>query len=338
MTQTISDSKLSGLELMRLEMQRQIPDSLETLKACASDAAMIAQNIRATGRVLMLGMGASHYANRICEPFYRALEIDAISIPLSEAIYAPFPNQDRVTLLVSQSGASGEVSKYLEFFSNRERQYGLTLEAQSPLAKGLPSLVAHGGTERGFAATRSLLLTLVMHASILEALGSNDNVRAALQAPIPNVDVALETVSASRTLIYSGRTHLQGLAEVCALHTAELARVPALALEGGQFKHGPLELLEPSFGVVFLRAGGATSSLTSSLIETCLRAGITPIVFDASGEPELSNTVTIPIAHHHGLSSAIAAMLPLQNFVIGFARQRIEHVAEPRFSSKVTAE
>jgi hypothetical protein len=42
-------------------------------------------------------------------------------------------------------------------------------------------------------------------------------------------------------------------------------------------------------------------------------------VFDASGEPELLNTVTVPIAQHHGLSSAIAAMLPLQNFVIGFA-------------------
>lgn len=337
MTQTFSGPKPSGLELMRLEMQHQIPDSLETLKICASDAALIAENIRATGRVLMLGMGASHCANRICEPLYRVLEIDAVAAPLSEAIYAPFSNQDRVTLLVSQSGASGEVSKYLELFSNRERQYGLTLEPQSPLTKGLPSLVAHGGTERGFAATRSLLLTLVMHASILEALGSKDDVRNALQSPIPNVDAALETVSASRTLIYSGRRHLQGLAEVCALHTAELARVPALALEGGQFKHGPLELLEPSLGVVFLRASGPTASLTSSLIETCLRAGITPIVFDASGEPELSGTVTIPIAHHHGLSSAIAAMLPLQNFVIGFAQQRIEHVAEPRFSSKVTA-
>ena len=338
MTQTFSAPKPSGLELMRLEMQRQIPDSLETLKACANDAAMIAENIRATGRVLMLGMGASHYANRICEPLYRALEVDAVSTPLSEAIYAPFPNQDRVTLLVSQSGASGEVSKYLELFGSRERQYGLTLEVQSPLAKGLPSLVAHGGTERGFAATRSLLLTLTMHASILEALGSNDDVRSALQTLVPNVDAALKTVCASRTLIYSGRTHLQGLAEVCALHTAELARVPALALEGGQFKHGPLELLEPSFGVVFLRAAGPTASLTESLVQTCLRAGITPIVFDASGEPELSNTITISIAQHHGLSSAIAAMLPLQNFVIGFAQQRIEHVAEPRFSSKVTTE
>jgi fructoselysine-6-P-deglycase FrlB-like protein len=331
-------TKPSGLELMRLEMQRQIPDSLETLKTCASDAAMIAQNIRATGRVLMLGMGASHYANRICEPLYRSLEIDAVSAPLSEAIYAPFPNQNRVTLLVSQSGASGEISKYLELFVSRERQFGLTLEVHSPLAKGLPSLVAHGGTERGFAATRSLLLTLMMHASILEALGSKDDVRSALQTPIPNIDAALKTVSSSRTLIYSGRTHLQGLAEVCALHTAELARVPALALEGGQFKHGPLELLEPSFGVVFLRASGPTANLTSSLVETCHRAGITPVVFDASGEPALPSTVTIPIAHHHGLSSAIAAMLPLQQFVIGFAQQRIQHVAEPRFSSKVTAE
>jgi fructoselysine-6-P-deglycase FrlB-like protein len=286
----------------------------------------------------MLGMGASHYANRICEPLYRALEIDAVAVPLSEAIYSPFANQDRVTLLVSQSGASGKVSKYLELFSSRQRQFGLTLEAQSSLAKGLPSLVAHGGTERGFAATRSLLLTLMLHASILEALGSNDDLRSTFQSPIPNIDAALETVRASRTLIYSGRTHLQGLAEVCALHTAELARVPALALEGGLFKHGPLELLEPSFGVVFLRAAGPTASLTESLVQTCLRAGITPIVFDASGEPELSSTVTIPIAHHHGLSSAIATMLPLQKFVIGFAQQRIEDVAEPRFSSKVTAE
>jgi fructoselysine-6-P-deglycase FrlB-like protein len=328
----------SGLELMQLEMARQIPDALETLDRCARDAARIAEQIRATGRVLMLGMGASHFANRMCEPAYRALELDAVAVPLSEAIYAPFPDQARVTLLVSQSGASGEVSKYLEHFGNRERQFGLTLEPGSPLAKGLPSLVAHGGGERGFAATRSLLLTLAMHACILEALGASDDIRAALRGPVPNVEAALGTIATSRTLIYSGREHLQGLAEVCALHTAELARVPALALEGGQFKHGPLELLEPSFGVILLRASGPTASLTESLVRTSQRAGIIPVVFDASGEASLLGTVTVRIAQTRGLAGAIAAMLPLQAFVIGLARQRVEHVAEPRFSSKITAE
>ena len=54
-------------------------------------AGRIAGAIRETGRVLLLGMGASHAAGRAVEPLYRALGVDALALPLSEQLYAPLP-------------------------------------------------------------------------------------------------------------------------------------------------------------------------------------------------------------------------------------------------------
>jgi len=50
---------------------------------------------------------------------------------------------------------------------------------------------------------------------------------------------------------------LQGLAEAGGLSFMELARLPVLALELGQFVHGPFETLRPSSGLVLLRGAGA---------------------------------------------------------------------------------
>ncbi len=340
----LSALKTTGLELMQSEMARQKQDALASFKAASTMAGGIAVAARMTDRLTLLGMGASHYANRIVEGEYRRLGVEAQAMVLSEALYAPLAARERTVLIVSQSGASGEVSHYLQHARRGEARYGLTLDPSSPLANAVPCLIGQGGVELGFAATRSLFVTLALHASVLDALGGH--LSEEIQTIDDEIDTTLNTeiraavqhLSSTDVLLLSGRAHLQGLAEVTALHIAELARVPALALEGGQLAHGPLELLRPGVGVVLFRAPGQTAGLTASLAGLCLEAGVRPVVFDASGETQIAGAITVQLGALEGVIGAMRALIPVQRFLLEFAALRVEQVGEPLRSHKVTAE
>jgi fructoselysine-6-P-deglycase FrlB-like protein len=326
--------------LIQNEISRQHKDAIDSFAAASTLAGGIAIAARVTDRLGLLGMGASHYANRIVEGEYRRLGIDAQAVVLSEALYTPLAPRERTVLIVSQSGASGEVRHYLQDPRRGEARYGLTLDPSSPLATAVPCLIGLGGVELGFAATRSLFVTLALHASVLDALGANlgDQLETIHDPPRAEIQPAVQHLARADVLLHSGRAHLQGLAEVTALHIAELARVPALALEGGQLAHGPLELLRPGVGVVLFRAPGQTANLTASLARICLEAGVNPVVFDASGETPIDGTITVPLGVQEGVLGAMKALMVLQRFVLEFAALRVERVGEPIRSRKVTLE
>ena len=93
-----------------------------------------------------------------------------------------------------------------------------------------------------------------MHAAILSAIdGGGDGVIDSLLHPVePQVDAALAALADKTTIIISGRGVFRGVAEAASLMLMELARMPALGFEIGQFRHGPMELLSPDAGVVLL--------------------------------------------------------------------------------------
>ncbi len=327
----------TGFQLIERERERQFRDALASLDANRQMAGRVAESARRTGQVLLLGMGASHHANLVGAAALRAAGIEAFALPLSEALYAPLPERRRTVLLTSQSGGSVEAERYLQLAGREEERFGLTLNPEGSLGRTIPSLVAVGGSEQGFAATRSYLLTLALFGSIIQALGiSQDDVRAVLaQPPTPDVGRASAHLRSAEALVFSARGLLQGVAEVAALGILELARIPAFALEGGQLRHGPLEALSSRTGVVFLRDPAHTDR-TDRLILACGEAGVVPVVLDATGEPEQPGRITVQVGRQSGLAAAAALCGPLQTLLLEIAAQRVEHVGEPLRSSKVT--
>jgi fructoselysine-6-P-deglycase FrlB-like protein len=332
-----------GLFSIRAEMSRQHGDALASLTQAVAVAATIADSIRRTGRLTLIGMGGSHYMNRVVEPLYRRMGIDAVALVASELLYAPLPDHPTTALLVSQSGRSVEILRLLEHAPGRQERFGLTLNADSPLARAVPSLVGAGGAEKAYAATRSLLITQALHAAVLQALGMDlSDMLAILKAPLmvpPPAELLREAIALladCQTVAFSGRLELQGLAEAGSLCLTELGRVPALALEGGQFRHGPLEMLSPAIGVVLLRNAGETAALTARLAETCLETPMRPVVFDVSGEPPVPGALTFQFPRLTGLA-AVAAILPaMQSLLVELAARRVADVGIPRRSAKVT--
>ncbi|MBF6596062.1 MAG: hypothetical protein IVW51_16685 [Thermaceae bacterium] len=330
----------SSLEMIRSEMARQHADALASLEVNREAVKPLVAALGGSRRLLLLGMGGSHFAGRSAEGEYRGLGLDATALALSEVLYNPLPDLPRTALITSQSGESGEVLRYLETPPRQEQRFGLTLNETSPLARSLPGLLGSGGAEVGFAATRSLTVSLALHAALLEGLGQRQNdLRAVLQhPPDPDISEAIEQLAPTQVGVFVGRSSLQGIAEMAALGLSELARMPALAFEGGQFRHGPPEMLKPSLGLVFLKAAGATSSHSNGLIKLALQAGLHPVVFDTSGEAKIAGSTHIPLPPLSGLAAATALLYPLQKLLLALAARQVERVGEPVRSSKVTRE
>jgi fructoselysine-6-P-deglycase FrlB-like protein len=328
----------SGLELIRDEMRRQHADALASLEQATPMAKRVADSARSTGRLVLLGMGGSQYVNRIVEPLYRAQGIDTTALVVSEVLRAPLPSGNRTVLLTSQSGGSGEILRYAERPAGGEERFGMTLNGDSPLGKALPCLVAAGGPERAFAATRSMTLSLALHGAILRALGVDAGpLVAVLQKPTsPKVEAAIEQLVGCRAVVYSGRGVLQGVAEAAALGLMELARMPAFAEEGGQFQHGPLEMLGEGIGVVLFRPAGPDAAGAQRLVDVARAAGSPVVIYDVSGEAPVKDAVTVALPKAAGLAAAAAIFPAMQETMIGVAVKRVTGVGEPVRSTKVS--
>ncbi len=334
---TSNDDRPIGLQAIDREMARQNADAIASFESADDRAKAIAKSLRETGGLLLLGMGGSHAVNRAVEPLYRALGIEAIAVTLSEQLGMPLAIEGRTVLITSQSGESAEVLRWFSETGGSEDTFGLTLEGTSFLAGAAPCLVGAGGTELAFAATRSLTVSFALHLAVLSALGENPApALAVLAAPATNdIIAALAAFENVATVVTSGR-RLQGLAEALALGLTELSRYPCFSLEGGQLRHGPMEMLGPKVGVVLLRGNDATADLVTAMAVSAVETGAPVIMFDASGQPPVEGATTLSFAPATGLA-AIFAMLPVaQRFMIAFAEARVDNAGTPVRSTKIT--
>lgn len=327
-----------GRSQIAAEMNRQHGDALASFVQNAKVATQIAASIRRTGRLTLLGMGGSHWVNRTAMFLYRQAGIEVQAEVLSEALHCPLPDVPRTVILTSQSGGSGEISHYLDKAFQGEERFGLTLNPDSILAQRLPSLIGAGGVELAFAATRSILISQTLHATVLNALGvPAEYALAVLQAPpTASIAKAVALLADCPMLMFSGRSELQGVAENAALCLMELARMPTYALEGGQFRHGPMELITPETGVVLLRSAGLTASLTADLARSCRAIGCPVVVFDVSGEPLIEGVETIALPLLEDFAATFAILPLLQGLIVEIAAGRIAELGVPLRSKKVT--
>ncbi|MGO4447996.1 SIS domain-containing protein [Phyllobacterium sp. TAF24] len=337
MSMTSDTNRPAGLVAIEKEMARQNADAIASFEAAAPLAATIAQSLRKTGRLLLLGMGGSHAVSRAVEPLYRSLGIDAVAMPLSEQLGQPVPIAGKTILVTSQSGESAEVLRWFDEAGIAPDTFGLTLEGGSTLARTVPSLVGAGGTENAFAATRSLTVSFALHLAVLAALGDDPSAALKLleEGSKPDIDAAVKTLSGVSSVVTSGR-RLQGVAEAIALGLTELSRIPCFSLEGGQLRHGPMEMLGPKIGVVLFRAKDATAELVARMAISASEAGSPVVVFDASGEAPIDGATTVNVGEATDIAAIFALLPAAQRFMIAFSGERVADVGTPVRSTKIT--
>jgi glucosamine--fructose-6-phosphate aminotransferase (isomerizing) len=226
--------------------------------------------------LVLTGMGSSLIAARAA--LTRWTERPILVHDASELLHhrSGWLDPTAVFVLISQSGRSVEplaLAQRLSLGRASGRLIALVNDVTSPLA-ALASLVVplRAGPEAAVA-TRTFMASFLAVHGLLDALGTPGAVLpAALEADVPGhlerlagdeggASDAAALFTAVDALVVVGRGPATIAAEYAALVLKETAAMPAEAMTGGAFRHGPIELVGPRMGVIVLAPAGPTQQL-----------------------------------------------------------------------------
>lgn len=325
---------MTDLTPFELDINEQAAALRRLAEAGATDLNVLRS--RAWDRVVLTGMGSSHFAGVPTWSRLTALGLATWTVDTGQLL----DNLDLVTkgtlvVVTSQSGASGEVVQLLERFAARGAgpalMIGITDDVTSALAGGVDILLPlHSGPE-ATVSTKSYLNTLGVHRAIIaafagepgstvmaELLAAADLVEA-MPAAIDLRDVAVATAEhPHRRLAYIARGDEAATAQFAALITKESSKVPAEGFVGGQFRHGPFELAGAGLTTVLfgVRASEPDPSM-HRLADDLVRTGSTVVVV---GDDSVAGALNVPTEGSTPFERLAASTVVAEHFAVDLAR------------------
>ena len=315
--------------------------------AVSASAASLAQVSRAAAmrpRVILTGMGASHFAGygpvtRLARDGIAALHVDA-----AELLHFRGRILEGSSLLVvtSQSGESAEpVALADRVCKRRSSDRPVIVTVTNGLDNELAGLAdvaldTRAGEERG-PSTITFGASLVVLAAVANAIaagtgtGEPTNVqrasteRAASAAErLLTDDPAAPAARLARWLagrpvvVTLGRGSARAASEMGALVLKEAARFPAEALEAAQFRHGPVELAGGDLAAFVVATEPETEGLDVGLARDLARLGgavtvVTTADTRATTEGDEGTQIEmLPIGPQDSILAAAVAVIPMQ--------------------------
>ena len=239
------------------------------------------------GDVVITGSGSSYHAALLAEHLLRLAGRRVEVFPACE--YASHPPAKGSTLVaISQSGETGDVLRAVESYSGADI-ISITNNARSSLAAMSARTIPLGcGPEIGVAATKSFM----MQSGLLMAAAGRPYGGGAMPDPDAIPRGVIETVSGAPDVYILG----SGIQRVAALEGAlklkELLYAHAEGMYAGEFKHGPLAMLEKGTPVIVLDAFGDSAD---TIQEVMAREGHA-IVVSGDARPPYGTHIKIDAA------------------------------------------
>ena len=339
------------------EIQEQ-PDALHrTLDAVGPELASLApfaEKLKqgALRRVLFTGMGGSFHP--ATPPLMYLLEhgIDADMMESSELLYhyRSLQNPRTLMVMVSQSGKSVEIVKLLEQNGKHVPVIAITNYPDSPLAlQSDAQLYIRAGVESTVSTKTNTCTVLVLHllARVLSGeplqpeIDKLRHVADAVGKALPYWNKRAEELAASlkdsRFLMFVGRGPSRASAMTAALIAKETTKLPTEGMVGGQFRHGPMEVLAPGVVIFLFAPPGRTRGLDQSLAADLGKLNGQTIVVGTLDQP-VSNVLSFDVSSEHldEWTTPIIEIIPIQLFAARLAMARGLEAGKFRYGQKVT--
>jgi len=303
--------------------------------------------------VLLTGMGGSlHGAYGSWQRLAAALPVPVSLWDASELIQqAPgLIRPDTLVIAISQSGESIELQRLTQLPARPFAAIAITNGVRNTLSAWADCAIATRAGPEDAVSTKTYLAGLVaLHALECAVLGQGEGLGAAIEALAQNVAASLPRLErlAPEVLAFLGHDHPLAFigrgasyasAGMAALMTAEAAKLTALALTGGQFRHGPLELVREGFRAVIFLGDGPGRALNAVTAQDIARFGGRCLVVAADPPAGLAGpgieVLEIPAAPPALLP--VLEIVPLQLLMVPLALARGVQPAQFVNGTKVT--
>lgn len=298
-------------------------------------------------QVVLTGMGGSYNALIpgwlwLCQQGVKAMLIEA-----SELIYYAqgLLTPNTVLVVMSQSGESIEIRRLIEEVDQRLQIISISNTPDNTLAQASQfSLCTAAGAEVGVATktyTSSVALSHLLCRCLAGQLQGQDyldvlTVSDHLDMLLNQADwiqPAWQRLHSVSHITLIGRGPALASALNGALILKEAARLPAMGLTGGQFRHGPMEAVSEEAGIVLFANQGPTWELTQRLAATIAeRQGQVVLVSPVVTLPGVTQLALPPVNEY--LSPILEVLMP-QLLAAEFATTRNITPGQFRWSGKV---
>ena len=288
-------------------------------------------------RVVITGMGGSlHGAHPAHLALSRALTIPVLLWESGELTQqAPdIITPKTLVIAISQSGESGELKRLTEQPNRPGFAVTITNGADNTLANwGNLAIATEAGAERT-ASTKTYTAGLAaLHLAVAHLTGdgaiAGEEVRAVaatVAAMLPDLPAMANAAAAhlghDAPLTVIGRGDSFASAAMAALLVEEAAKLSCEPLTGGQFRHGPLELVRTGFRAVVFTGDGPARPLTEALVTRIAELGGRVVTIGTA--PAAASDAVLPLALPQVAPGLLALieMLPIQYLVIPLAIAR----------------
>lgn len=279
-------------------------------------------------KIIFTGMGSSYFIAYAATCLFNTGEISSFAINAGELLHYQFSLLNKSTLLVciSQSGESYEIVKILEKIAPNVTVVAVCNEADSTLArKATVALLSKAGKEemtstKTFVSTYlvTYLLSLAVHKkinddSISEIKKAINVVSDMLSFRDQWLNEAAGIIGHSPFVQLVGRGPVFATVQQCALMFMEATRNPASALLGGEFRHGPMEMVKDGFCAVVFVPSGITYSQGIAVASDILKyGGKVLLITDHVPSFRDNNLFTISVPCTNEALFALTSAIPLQ--------------------------
>ena len=326
------------------------PRALAALLDSASSisAAVVACDLSTRPRVIVSGMGSSHFAtfglwSRLVRLGVPAWWVETTQLlDLADGLVVP----DSLLWLTSQSGESAETVALLDRIRrDHVHVVGVTNNPDSSLGRGADTRIDLVAGHEATVSTKSYVNTLAVVRLVSASLtGTTSPAVTSLRATEASLAAYLggleERVAAvgefaqDRHLLLTGRGDAAASAKTAGLILKEAAKVPVEGLTAGALRHGVIELAGPRLAVAFFDHGvGAHRDQNDRLAADLAVAG-TEVAWVTGDHAD--GRRTLPAPDGADIDSAIRDAAALQTLSFALARRSGVTAGDFTFASKVT--
>jgi len=324
---------------------REIPAMTERALARQDLLANVAGRIRhARPRAVVIsGRGSSGHAGTLLRYLFeaRAGLLVSTSAPSVVTTYRrSIDMRDAVFIVISQSGRSPDlVTGARSARENGALTIAIVNDVTSPVAEACElTLPVDAGPEHAVAATKSVVLSMVIGAQLIASLTSDQALSEKIGQLPQRFARALAcdwsawsgSLAAARAAFVIGRGFGLAPAREIALKVAETMRLPTLSYSAAEVRHGPVASASTETPLLVLRQNDGSSAMVDALIAD-LRARELNVF--SVGDPG----ATLPwIGNDDPVCDAITMLLPAYATIEQAARDRGFDPDNPPHLTKIT--
>jgi glutamine---fructose-6-phosphate transaminase (isomerizing) len=332
------------------------PDSLrESLDALISNGSiekLKGIDGRKFEKIIFTGMGSSHFCNYGASILLNQMGFLSMVMSASEVLHyeTNLINEKTLLVLVSQSGESGEIVKLIGKIPTTVTVVAITNNPNSTLGRRGDYTFLLNVAEEESVTTRTYLSSLMIADLLAKALVGQlnedfindarnliDNLEGFLSTHAETSAKIKEFISEPPYFCIIGRGYSLSSVRAGALFIREVAKYPSLDFDGGEFRHGPYEMINKNFYALIFATDGPTYEINVGLaVNIAKHNGKAILVTNRNTEIKDKNILVIEQKASSEFLAPIIEIAPLQLLANILAESKNLEVGKFLLSSKIT--